>query len=212
MMNQQKPAGIQKPAAPPLPKRSISLPTGREASLPVHHADSSSPSPTPPRPPLPRGILRKSLEGNNNSSAVQYNCKAHKNSANSKRYSMFELGIMTDVCKEGKNISVQNKRRSLQDSDFLEYAASAKKTMGIYRVAEDIKKRIPSEKDVNEIEDEEYDEGVDAGTDSSLEEGQIGYQVNGILYHKMNTSDRSLSTCYYQLCLFIYFLFLLVVI
>ncbi|PNF18760.1 hypothetical protein B7P43_G03348 [Cryptotermes secundus] len=172
MMNQQKPAGIQQPPAPPLPKRSISLPAGREDSGPVQDADSSIHSPTPPRPPLPRGILRKSLESSNNS-AVHYNCKAHKNSANSKRYSMFELGDMSEGFREGKN-----KRRSLQDNDFSEYAASPRKTTGICKVAADIKRRVPSEKSVNEMEDEDYDdEGVDAGTDSSLEEGHLGYQV-----------------------------------
>jgi hypothetical protein len=107
---------------------------------------------------------------------------------------MFELGNMSEVCKEDESISVQNKRRSLQDSDFSEYAASPKKTAEICRVAEDIKRRMPSEKGVNDIEDEEHDEGVDAGTDSSLEEDHMGYQVNVILYHNMNTFDRSLST------------------
>jgi hypothetical protein len=120
---------------------------------------------------------------------------------------MFELGNMSEVCKEDENVSVQNKRRSLQDGDYSEYALSPKKTTGICRIAEDIKRRVPSEKDVNETEDEECDEGVDAGTDSSLEEGQMDYQVNVIFSHNMNTYDRSLSTHYhhyYQLCPSIY--------
>jgi hypothetical protein len=135
---------------------------------------------------------------------------------------MLELGDMSEVCKEGKNISVQNKRRSLQDSDFSEYAASPRKTTGICKVAEDIKRRVLSEKDVNEMEDDEDfdDEGVDAGTDSSLEEGHLGYQVNVILYHNMNTFDESLNTHYnyhhYQfvygsVCLSICFCFLAII-
>jgi hypothetical protein len=107
---------------------------------------------------------------------------------------------MSEVCREGKNISVQNKRRSLQDNDFSEYDALLRKTTGICKVAEDIKRRVPSEKDVNEMEDEEYDdEGVDAGTDSSFEEGHPGYQVNVIiLCHNTNTFDESLSTHNYH--------------
>jgi hypothetical protein len=176
MMNQQKGAGVQQPPAPPLPKRSISLPTGGDVSGPLKHADSCINSPTPPRPPLPRGILRKSLESNNNT--VHYNCKAHKNSANSKRYSMFELGGGPEAFRDAKNILVQNKRQSLQDAVLPEYAASLRKSIGSCKVDEDIRRRIPSEKDVDEMEDEEYDEGVDAGTDSSLEEGHLDYQVN----------------------------------
>lgn len=180
MMNQQKPTSVQQPPSPPLPKRSVSLSTGGEASGSVKHVDSCINLPTPPRPPLPRGILRKSLE-NNNSSAVHYNCKAHKNSANSKRYSMFELGGMTEVCKAGKNILVQNKRQSLQDADFSEYAMSSKKTTGNCEVAEDMRRRLPSEKDFDEMEDEYDDEGVDAGIDTSLEEGHLDYQVKFVL-------------------------------
>lgn len=181
MMNQQKPASVQQPPSPPLPKRSVSLLSGGEASGPAKHVDSCINSPTPPRPPLPRGILRKSLESNN-SSAVHYNCKAHKNSANSKRYSMFELGGMSEVCREGKNILVQNKRQSLQDADFSEYAVQSKKSTGNCKVAEDLRRIIPSEKDVDEMEDEYDDEGVDAGTDTSLEEGHLDYQVKVYSY------------------------------
>jgi hypothetical protein len=178
MMNQPKPAGVHQPPAPPLPKRSISLPAGREESGPVQNVDSYTHPPTPPRPPLPRGILRKSLESSN-SNTVHYKCKAHKNSANSKRYSMFELGGMSEVHRADKDVLVQNKRRSLQDTDFSEYADSPRKTMGRCKVVEDVMRKIPSEKDVDEMDDEEFDdEGVDAGTDSSLEEGHLDYQVN----------------------------------
>ncbi|KAJ4450504.1 hypothetical protein ANN_01931 [Periplaneta americana] len=176
MMNQQKPAGPHVPA-PPLPKRSISLPTGGDTKgvpAPVKHGETCHNPPTPPRPPLPRGILRKSLENNN--PAMHYNCKAHKNSANSKRYSMFELGNGTEACK---TVLAQNKRRSLQDADFAEYTVPQRKIIGSCKVAEEaVRRRIQPEKDVDEMEDEDYDdEGVDAGTDSSLEEGHLGYQV-----------------------------------
>lgn len=69
--------------APPLPKRGISLPETKEVA--------------PPRPPLPRGILRKGIE--NKLKAGQ-----------TKRYSMFEMNE-DDILNE-----VQNKRHSLQDA------------------------------------------------------------------------------------------------
>lgn len=173
MVNQPK---ASQPPAPPLPKRSISLPAGREESGPVQHVESYTGPTTPPRPPLPRGILRKSVESSNNN-MVHYNCKAHKNSANSKRYSMFELGGTSEVHRE-ENILVQNNRHSLQDADFSEYAESPRKSMGRCKIADDVRRKIPSEKDVDEMEDEELDDGVYAGTDSSLEEGHLDYQVN----------------------------------
>ena len=157
MMKHQKPA-------PFVPKRSLSHPEDAKRSIPMKHDIL-----TPPRPPLPRGILRKSLEGSSSSRGNNYNCKAHKNSANSKRYSMFELGSGLDVCKE-------NKRKSLHDADMLAYA---KRGAASCKLAEEAKITLQSEKDVDELEDEEYDdEGVDAGTDSSLEEGLQGFQVN----------------------------------
>jgi hypothetical protein len=177
VMNQQKPASVQEPQSSALPKHSVSLSTGEDTSDHVKNSDSCINSPTPPRPPLPRGILRKSLESSN-SNAVHYNCKAHKNSTNSKRYSMFELGGMSEVYREGKNILVQNKRLSVQDADLSECAVSPNKTTGGYKVTENSRWRIPSEKDVDEMEDEYDDEGVDAGTDTSFEEGHVDYQVN----------------------------------
>ncbi|XP_039289905.1 uncharacterized protein LOC111050470 isoform X3 [Nilaparvata lugens] len=69
---------------PPLPRRSISL------------------SDAPPRPPLPKGILRNTtLE----------NIKSRKNTVNKKRYSMFELGVDID-CDELMELD-SNKRKSL---------------------------------------------------------------------------------------------------
>lgn len=72
---------------PPLPKRSISLPEDKNGA--------------PPRPPLPRGILRNSIE----------NAKLRKNNANKKRYSMFEMET-TDFEAETELTAVENKRLS----------------------------------------------------------------------------------------------------
>jgi hypothetical protein len=91
---------------------------------------------------------------------------------------MFELGGMSEDYREGKNILVQNKRLSVQDADLSECAVSPNKTTGGYKVTENSRWRIPSEKDVDEMEDEYDDEGVDAGTDTSFEEGHVDYQVN----------------------------------
>jgi hypothetical protein len=92
---------------------------------------------------------------------------------------MFELGGMSEVRRKGEDILVQNKRRSLQDADFSEYAESPRKAVGRCKIAEDVRRKLQSDKDVDEMEDEEFDdEGVDAGTDSSFEEGHLDYQVN----------------------------------
>uniref|UniRef100_A0A1B6D1K6 SH3 domain-containing protein n=1 Tax=Clastoptera arizonana TaxID=38151 RepID=A0A1B6D1K6_9HEMI len=75
-------------AGPPLPKRSISLPEEKQP-------------PAPPRPPLPKGILRNSLE----------NAKMRKNSANKKRYSMFDMES-ADYESELESTEAENKRMS----------------------------------------------------------------------------------------------------
>ncbi|RZF48900.1 hypothetical protein LSTR_LSTR003280 [Laodelphax striatellus] len=78
-------------SGPPLPKRSISL----------EDKNSATAANAPPRPPLPKGILRNTLE----------NMKTRKNSVNKKRYSMFELGADID-CDELMELD-SNKRKSL---------------------------------------------------------------------------------------------------
>lgn len=70
---------LPRPNAPILPKRSISLPQGVD--------------PAPPRPPLPRSILRKNR---------------------AKRCSMFEMGQLAEV-EAGQD----NKRMSLQEPYFM---------------------------------------------------------------------------------------------
>ncbi|XP_054280319.1 uncharacterized protein LOC128998281 isoform X2 [Macrosteles quadrilineatus] len=86
-------------SGPPLPKRSISLPEEKNV-------------PAPPRPPLPRGILRNSLE----------NTKLHKNQANKKRHSMFDMETanvddpeLADVDKKAK--AKQSSGSQLSGSD-----------------------------------------------------------------------------------------------
>ncbi|GLV31098.1 uncharacterized protein CBL_12172 [Carabus blaptoides fortunei] len=91
----------------------------------------------PPRPPLPKGILRKSLE----------NVKAKKNIANTKRYSMFEMGAE----EEYTTIDLDNgtKRKSLHEPYYL----SQRRTL-------------------SEHSTETEDEGVEAGhgSESSMDE------------------------------------------
>nr|CAD7393197.1 unnamed protein product [Timema cristinae] len=167
MVNQQ--TGDKK-HPPALPKRSISLPSGGDGkrNLPLQRGESLNQT-TPPRPPLPRGILRKSIDNN---------CKTHKNNANNKRYSMFELGSDGEEYQhnmETKNVTAQKHRRSLHGIDFSEYLASLKKADIEDKYFEKkLLGMMAPEKDVDELED---DEGVDAGTDSSFEEGLHGYHV-----------------------------------
>lgn len=80
--------------APPLPKRSISLPEKKND--------------VPQRPPLPKGILRKSFDS-----------KVKKNIANNKRYSMFEME--EEYISEDDIIATQNynKRKSLHEPYYL---------------------------------------------------------------------------------------------
>lgn len=91
------------PHAPPLPKRSISLPGGKDGKK---GGGEVSPS-TPPRPPLPKGILRTGQDGD-----VVSNSKMRKEAAN-KRFSMFEMGA-------GQSAAAASKRCSLQEPYYLE--------------------------------------------------------------------------------------------
>ena len=98
----------KKPAAssnaPPLPKRSISLPGGKDSKR--NSGEVSPLTPAPPRPPLPKGILRTGMEGD-----VVSNSKMRKEAAN-KRFSMFEMGA-------GASSVAANKRCSLQEPYYL---------------------------------------------------------------------------------------------
>ncbi|XP_034234685.1 uncharacterized protein LOC117641457 isoform X5 [Thrips palmi] len=92
--------------APPLPKRSISLPGAKDAKKNSGNVDLSPQAPAPPRPPLPKGILRTAIDGD-----VVSNSKMRKEAAN-KRFSMFEMGT-------GPNAAAANKRCSLQEPYYL---------------------------------------------------------------------------------------------
>lgn len=80
--------------APPLPKRSVSLTTEQANKVEA----------VPPRPPLPRGILRKSVD----------NSKLRKNDNTLKRYSM--IVNTEDEVRD----SMTQKRRSLQEPYYLQ--------------------------------------------------------------------------------------------
>lgn len=89
LMASERQRSITTTAAPPLPKRSVS----------VNH-DQTKTENIPPRPPLPRGILRKGLE--------------KRNDPSQKRYSM--------IIKDNDKVydEVVYKRRSLQEPYFLQ--------------------------------------------------------------------------------------------
>lgn len=111
-------------ACPSLPKRSVSLPQGEGES------DFNN-GKVPPRPPLPRSILRK-----------------NKVLAN-KRYSMFEMG---DVGEQSEEQSVEiNKRMSLQEPYYMNNDLQL-----LCR-----ERTLDSEKDVDETEAERYLKGKD---------------------------------------------------
>lgn len=109
-------------ACPSLPKRSVSLPQG-EGEPDFNNGR------VPPRPPLPRSILRK-----------------NKVLAN-KRYSMFEMG---DVGEQSEEQSVEiNKRMSLQEPYYMNNDLQS-----LCR-----ERTLDSEKDVDETEAERYLKG-----------------------------------------------------
>lgn len=111
-------------ACPSLPKRSVSLPQGEG------EPDFSN-GRVPPRPPLPRSILRKNKVLTN------------------KRYSMFEMG---DVGEQSEEQSVEiNKRMSLQEPYYMNNDLQL-----LCR-----ERTIDSEKDVDETEAERYLKGKD---------------------------------------------------
>ncbi|XP_070523423.1 uncharacterized protein [Cardiocondyla obscurior] len=104
---------------PSLPKRSVSLPQG-EGEAEFHNGR------VPPRPPLPRSILRKNKVLGN------------------KRYSMFEMG---DVGEQSEDQSVEiNKRMSLQEPYYMNNDLQL-----LCR-----ERALESEKDVDETEAERY--------------------------------------------------------
>ncbi|XP_068625397.1 uncharacterized protein [Battus philenor] len=125
----------------------------------------------PPRPPLPKSILRKSMD------------KTRKTSAQTKRYSMFELDeFLQDPIVCATAVTEQKtKRRSLQEPYYLQNQTQD------YRKNNDIAAKRLSQQFLDAAEkDADYneyyqDEGV--GTESSLESGKS----NELKYHRPHT-------------------------
>ncbi|XP_031783840.1 uncharacterized protein LOC100120175 isoform X5 [Nasonia vitripennis] len=101
--------------APSLPKRSISLPQASDCGS------------APPRPPLPRSILRK-----NRAAAA----------AAGKRCSMFEMGQVNEI-ETRHGMSQENKRMSLQEPYYMNNDLQLLRHAGI----------VDSEKDIDEAEE-----------------------------------------------------------
>ncbi|KAJ8724427.1 hypothetical protein PYW08_015901 [Mythimna loreyi] len=148
---------------PNIPKRSLSL--ADQNRIPKQGELA------PPRPPLPKSILRKSMD------------KTRKSSAHAKRYSMFEMDdLLQDpvVCMMAAT-EHKTKRRSLQEPYYLQ-----NQTVD-YRKNNDIAAKRLSQQFLDAAEkDADYneyypDEGV--GTESSLESGKS----NELKFHRPHT-------------------------
>ncbi|XP_063975757.1 uncharacterized protein LOC135161786 isoform X2 [Diachasmimorpha longicaudata] len=109
---------------PVLGKRSVSLPQGDDKELNYNGK-------VPPRPPLPRSILRKT------------------NSNSNKRYSMFEIGGIEEI--ENRQSSTEpNKRMSLQEPYYINNDHQLLRHGRI----------VDSDKDVDEVEERRYAERI----------------------------------------------------
>ncbi|KAL0881693.1 hypothetical protein ABMA27_001500 [Loxostege sticticalis] len=148
---------------PSIPKRSLSLADQNRIAKQGELA--------PPRPPLPKSILRKSMD------------KTRKSSSHAKRYSMFEMDeYMQDpvVCMTAAT-EHKTKRRSLQEPYYLQ-----NQTMD-YRKNNDLAAKRLSQQFLDAADkDADYneyyqDEGV--GTESSLESGKS----NELKFHRPHT-------------------------
>ncbi|CAH0673988.1 unnamed protein product [Spodoptera exigua] len=148
---------------PSIPKRSLSL--ADQSRIPKQGELA------PPRPPLPKSILRKSMD------------KTRKSSTHTKRYSMFEMDDLIQdpvVCMTAAT-EHKTKRRSLQEPYYLQ-----NQTMD-YRKNNDIAAKRLSQQFLDAAEkDADYneyypDEGV--GTESSLESGKS----NELKFHRPHT-------------------------
>lgn len=148
---------------PNIPKRSLSL---ADQNRILKQGEL-----VPPRPPLPKSILRKSMD------------KTRKSSTHTKRYSMFEMDdLMNDpvVCMTAAT-EHKTKRRSLQEPYYLQ-----NQTVD-YRKNNDLAAKRLSQQFLDAAEkDADYneyypDEGV--GTESSLESGKS----NELKFHRPHT-------------------------
>ncbi|XP_013173892.1 PREDICTED: uncharacterized protein LOC106122468 isoform X6 [Papilio xuthus] len=146
-----------------VPKRSFSL--ADQTRLPKQSELA------PPRPPLPKSILRKSMD------------KTRKSSAQTKRYSMFELDeFMQDPIVCATAITEQKtKRRSLQEPYYLQNQAPdyrKNNDLAAKRLSQQFLDAADKDADYNEYY---QDEGV--GTESSLESGKS----NELKYYRPRT-------------------------
>ncbi|XP_014214011.1 uncharacterized protein LOC106643406 isoform X3 [Copidosoma floridanum] len=107
-------------AAPVLPKRSISLPQTNES------ANAAS---APPRPPLPRSILRKN--------------RAAAAAAAGKRCSMFEMGQLNEESGRTSRAGQESKRMSLQEPYYMNNDMQVLRHAAV----------VDSEKDIDEAEE-----------------------------------------------------------
>lgn len=148
---------------PTLPKRSLSL---ADQNRILKQGELA-----PPRPPLPKSILRKSMD------------KTRKSSPHTKRYSMFEMddfvqdpGVCMTATTEHKT-----KRRSLQEPYYLQNQNvdyRKNNDLAAKRLSQQFLDAAEKDADYNEYY---QDEGV--GTESSLESGKS----NEIKYHRPHT-------------------------
>lgn len=121
----------------------------------------------PPRPPLPKSILRKSMD------------KTRKSSA--KRYSMFEMNefIQDPIVYMTTTTENKTKRRSLQEPYYLQNVEYRKNNdIAAKRLSQQFLDAADKDADYNEYYP---DEGV--GTESSLESGKS----NELKFHRPHT-------------------------
>ncbi|KAM3967086.1 LOW QUALITY PROTEIN: uncharacterized protein ACR2FA_011936 [Aphomia sociella] len=148
---------------PAIPKRSLSLADqnriGKQGEVP------------PARPPLPKSILRKSMD------------KTRKSGSHAKRYSMFEIDDFTHdpvVCMTAVT-EHKTKRRSLQEPYYLQNQNidyRKNNDLAAKRLSQQFLDAAEKDADYNEYY---QDEGV--GTESSLESGKS----NELKYHRPHT-------------------------
>lgn len=148
---------------PAIPKRSLTL--ADQARL------AKQGELAPPRPPLPKSILRKSMD------------KTRKSSSHTKRYSMFEMDeYMQDpvVCMTAAT-EHKSKRRSLQEPYYLQNQNvdyRKNNDLAAKRLSQQFLDAAEKDADYNEYY---QDEGV--GTESSLESGKS----NELKFHRPHT-------------------------
>ncbi|XP_050349301.1 uncharacterized protein LOC126772776 isoform X4 [Nymphalis io] len=149
---------------PTLPKRSLSIADQNRILKQGEFA--------PPRPPLPKSILRKSAD------------KTRKSSPHTKRYSMFELDefIQDPVVCATAAVEQKSKRRSLQEPYYLQnqpnFDYRKNNDLAAKRLSQQFLDAADKDADYNEYY---QDEGV--GTESSLESGKS----NEIKFHRPHT-------------------------